>query len=71
MLLSFKNFNIILDVKLVIAGGYDPRIPENFEHKKELESLASNLNLTENVIFRTSIPDEERVYLLTNALAIL
>lgn len=58
-------------MKLVIAGGYDPRIPENFEHKQELEALASSMELAQHVIFRTSIPEEERAYLLKNALAIL
>jgi hypothetical protein len=32
-------------VKLVVAGGYDLKVAENIEHKKELEQLASDLNI--------------------------
>jgi len=33
-------------VKLVIAGGYDPKVTENIEYKKELEELAQQLNIS-------------------------
>lgn len=42
-------------VKLVIAGGYDLKVPENIEHKQELEELAKKLNIAEQVHFYTAI----------------
>lgn len=58
-------------VKLVIAGGHDPRLAENVEHKAELEELAKKLGVADGVIFRVNVSDEERGYLLKNALALL
>ena len=59
------------NVKLVIAGGYDSTMPENVQHKVELENLAKQLNVENSVIFRLNVSDEERGYLLKNALALL
>lgn len=42
-------------VKLVVAGGYDLKVSENIEHKKELEKLALELKISENVHFYTAI----------------
>ena len=36
--------------KLVIAGGYDPRLAENREYLEELKALASDLGLSEQVL---------------------
>lgn len=58
-------------VKLVIAGGYDPKLNENVEHKVELEALAKKLNVADGVIFKMNVNDEERAYLLKDALALL
>lgn len=58
-------------VKLVIAGGYDPKVTENIEHKKELEELAKQLNISELVHFYTAISNETRKYLLRNAECVL
>lgn len=54
-------------VELVIAGGYDLKVPENIEHKKELEQLAWSLNIQENVHFYVAISNNARKYLLRNA----
>jgi hypothetical protein len=54
-------------VVLVIAGGYDLKVPENIEHKKELEQLAWSLNIIDNVYFYMAISNEARKYLLRNA----
>ena len=35
--------------RLVVAGGYDPRLAENVEHLRELQALASDLGLREKV----------------------
>lgn len=58
-------------VKLVIAGGYDQKVTENIEHKKELEELAQKLNIAELVHFYAAISNETRKYLLRNAECVL
>ena len=55
----------------MIAGGYEGRILENVEHKKELEKLSNDLNVNEFVNFKTNVTNLERVQLLTNASALL
>lgn len=58
-------------VKLVVAGGYDLQVKENIEHKRQLEDLAKQLNIQENVHFYTAISNEARKYLLRNAESVL
>lgn len=41
-------------LKLVIAGGYDTRVPENVEYHQELEALAKSYNLSTFSYFRHS-----------------
>jgi alpha-1,3/alpha-1,6-mannosyltransferase len=36
--------------RLVVAGGYDPRLAENVEHLKELQLLALDLGLADKVV---------------------
>ncbi|KAI9744883.1 MAG: Alpha-1,3-mannosyltransferase-like protein [Claussenomyces sp. TS43310] len=57
-------------VRLVIAGGYDHRVAENFLYHKELEKLAEGLGLKaatcRNVITALSVPDDvSLVFLLS------
>lgn len=59
------------DTKLVIAGGYDPRLPENVEYYDELQSLAVARDLSSQVVFMKNIPDRVRRNLIRNAAAIL
>ncbi|CAM9100504.1 unnamed protein product, partial [Scytosiphon promiscuus] len=58
-------------LRLVIAGGYDKRVPENVDHLMELQARASNLGLEGLVEFRTNIPDDERSDLLGRASCVL
>ncbi|HLD77918.1 MAG TPA: glycosyltransferase, partial [archaeon] len=52
-------------LRLVIAGGYDPRVSENVEYLAELRKLSDDLRLPPSAIsFRTSISDEEKIALL-------
>lgn len=49
---------------LVIAGGYDTRVSENVEHHKELQIVAKQLDVEENVIFLRSLSDQSKIALL-------
>ncbi|MCJ1398412.1 Alpha-1,3-mannosyltransferase-like protein [Xylographa trunciseda] len=55
-------------VRLVIAGGYDSREPENVSYHTELLSLAESLKLTtataKNIVSALSIPDDIDVLFL-------
>ncbi|KAF4665065.1 Alpha-1,3-mannosyltransferase-like protein [Perkinsus chesapeaki] len=55
--------------RLVIAGGYDSRVPENVEHYKELKKQAQYV--VPEVVFMRSVSDNVRLWLLRNALATL
>ncbi|CAM9700600.1 unnamed protein product [Ectocarpus sp. 4 AP-2014] len=44
-------------LRLVIAGGYDKRVPENVDHLSELEACAARLGLDSLVEFRTNVAD--------------
>jgi alpha-1,3/alpha-1,6-mannosyltransferase len=59
--------------KLVIAGGYDPRIPENVEHLEELKQVVKKNNLVEgkDVQFYCSVSDAERGNLLRSSFCVL
>lgn len=59
------------DVHLVIAGGYDPRVPENVEHYAELETLADELGIRDRVIFLRSISNIGRYYLMRESIAVV
>ncbi|KAL8931038.1 MAG: hypothetical protein Q9208_000140 [Pyrenodesmia sp. 3 TL-2023] len=56
------------DVRLVLAGGYDPRVEENVRYHEELVTLAEELRLrsatTKNVVTALSIPDDIQVLFL-------
>ncbi|ODV92211.1 glycosyltransferase family 4 protein [Tortispora caseinolytica NRRL Y-17796] len=76
-----------LALKLVIAGGYDPRVSENIEYLSELCTLAKDLRLSYclrhpgesldtidpqiNVLFLPSITDSEKTVLLENSRVLL
>ena len=68
--------------KLVIAGGFDPRVPENANTLRELQSLADSLKITHatyqgndkqmagdgnQIAFLLSVPDELKQRLLSSA----
>jgi len=59
------------EVSLVMVGGYDPRVEENVGHYEELTNLVKSLNLEDEVEFLRSPTDEEKVWLLKNALCLI
>ena len=68
---KFREKNGKIKCRLVIAGGHDPRIRENVEHKGELEELSKKLGGEGEVSFKVNVTDEERVYLLKNAVGLM
>lgn len=56
---------------LIIAGGFDSRLPENVEHLRELGQLAMRLGVRERVAFLPSFADAVRPALLAAAVAVL
>lgn len=73
------------ELKLVIAGGYDPRVRENIEYLTELQKICSKAGLSHftsfpgqkcdiedaQVLFLPSIPSDTRNYLMHNAMCLL
>ncbi|EFJ42161.1 hypothetical protein VOLCADRAFT_67522 [Volvox carteri f. nagariensis] len=57
--------------RLVVAGGYDPRLPENVEYLKELREAARQMGLLEVVRFMPSFTDRQRTLLLAACRAVL
>ena len=58
-------------LRLILAGGYDPRVAENVEYKQELEDLASGLGVKDQVVFKPSFSGEERSAMLEKGLCIV
>ncbi|XP_048412870.1 alpha-1,3/1,6-mannosyltransferase ALG2 [Stegostoma tigrinum] len=58
-------------VHLVLAGGYDPRVPENVEHYRELQEMAAQLQLADRVTFLRSFSDQRKVSLLRRCRCVL
>lgn len=65
---AFKLLKSNLDedkrVKLIIAGGYDNRVIENIEYYQELNKLAEDLNLQNEILFLRSPDDHIKSLLL-------
>ncbi|KAH9523586.1 Alpha-1,3-mannosyltransferase-like protein [Bulinus truncatus] len=61
----------LLNLHLVMAGGYDQRVVENVEHYEELISLARKLGLEDRVIFLRSFSDSQKRSLLTHSLCLI
>lgn len=59
------------NARLVIAGGYDPRLPENVEHLAELEAAAAGAGVADRVIFLPSFSDAQRAALFAACVAVL
>ncbi len=66
-----KMKNADQSVKLVLAGGYDPRVRENVEYAEELEKLAVSLNVAKRTVFLKNVSDNTRGWLLANASAVV
>ena len=58
-------------VRLVLAGGYDPDLPENVEHARELEELAARLGVADRVKQRRSVSGDEKARLLARCACLL
>ena len=58
-------------VRLVLAGGYDPDLPENVEHARELEELAARLGVADRVTQRRSVSGDEKARLLARCACLL
>lgn len=80
IMLAVDAFNIVLnkldrsdrkDIELHIAGGYDARLKENVDYLKELKSLVSYYGIDNNVVFHTSISDDEKWKLLFGCTVLL
>jgi alpha-1,3/alpha-1,6-mannosyltransferase len=50
---KLKAKNKAIDVRLVVAGGYDSRVVENVEHQLELANEAQKLGLTHSLFPNT------------------
>ncbi|KAG2483209.1 hypothetical protein HYH03_017907 [Edaphochlamys debaryana] len=57
--------------RLVVAGGYDPRVAENVEHLAELRRAAAELDLRHVVWFVPSFTDRQRTLLLAACRGVL
>ena len=67
--LAIEAFDLLLkssqlDMKLIVAGGYDNRVSENVEHYEELTKIAEDHGISSRVEFLRSPDDEEKVRLL-------
>eukprot|EP00899_Mesostigma_viride_P026353 jgi/Mesvir1/6902/Mv09062-RA.1 len=58
-------------LRLVIAGGYDPRVLENVEYLEELRALAATVGVAQQVVFLTSVSSQQRDTLIEAAQAIV
>jgi alpha-1,3/alpha-1,6-mannosyltransferase len=58
-------------VRLIIAGGYDDRLAENRETLRELQCRARQVGLADQVIFKRSYSDDERLTLLSRCLCVV
>lgn len=64
-LLSDKN------IKLILAGGYDPLNLENIEYFQELVNLVNDMKLNNSVLFLKSPSDAVKISLLRNCLCLI
>lgn len=58
-------------VRLVIAGGYDARLPDNRATFRALQERVRQLDITRHVVFRHSISTQERQALLAQCRALV
>lgn len=59
------------EIHLVLAGGYDEAVRENVEHYNELQTVAENLDISEQVTFLRSFSDEQKIALLSTSTCVL
>jgi len=56
---------------LIIAGGYDSRLPENVEYLEELRDLAASRGVGDSVVFMPNYSSEDREKLLQASTAVV
>ena len=59
------------EVQLVMAGGYDPRLPENVEYFVELQKMVLDKKLDKKVVMLKNVSDGVREALLADAEAVV
>lgn len=59
------------NLHLVIAGGYDPQLPENREVYHELTTLVNNEGLNDHVTFMPSFSDDDKIALLKKCFSVV
>ncbi|GBG67869.1 hypothetical protein CBR_g988 [Chara braunii] len=68
---SLANEVSIDRMKLVLAGGYDPRLKENREYLEELRTRAEGLGISERVLFVPSFTAEQKAALLAACIGVI
>lgn len=71
--LAIHSLSLLSDnnIKLVLAGGYDPLNVENIEYFQELLNLVNDLNLNDRVILLKSPSDAIKISLLRHCLCLI
>jgi alpha-1,3/alpha-1,6-mannosyltransferase len=58
-------------IQLVVAGGFDDRLAENRETLADLQALARDLDLQQQVVFLKSVPRKELLALVSRCLCVV
>ena len=58
-------------IQLVVAGGFDERLAENRETLADLQALARDLDLEQQVVFLKSVPRKELLALVSRCLCVV
>ncbi|KAK8815062.1 hypothetical protein WA556_007098 [Blastocystis sp. ATCC 50177/Nand II] len=58
-------------LRLVIVGGYDPRLSENVDYFRELNELAMKEGVTDYVLFIRNCSQEEKAAIIKNSIALI
>lgn len=69
--LKETHHHLIDDLSLVIAGGYDARLPENATCFAQLEALIEEHHLSSRIVLLKNVSDVDRIRLLRNARAVV
>ena len=57
--------------QIVIAGGYDPRLPENVEYLRDLGKLAARHGIRDSVAFLPSFSDSQKAALMAGCIGVI
>lgn len=66
-----EHCEVFQECHMIIAGGYDERVPENVDHHQELKELSQKLNIHDNVSFLKSISFSTKLSLFCSSTALL